>query len=311
MHWITLAVIAQFLNAVVAILDKRIVSDEKMVPQPFVYAFYTCLLSGVWVAVYLLSLLPFSFAGFQVPSFGNVMFPTFDVALLAFGGAATFFVGLVTMFTAFKGSDASDVVPVVGATSAIASLGFAYLFLETPIVPHFWAGATILAIGTFLVSRYHFNFKTALIAIYSGIFFALHYVTIKGLFLTTSFDDGFFWSRIAFMLFAVMLLLVPAYARRITAQTKATSSKTGAFIFVNKLLAGIATIFILKATDWGDVAVVQALGGIQYLFVFILGLYCTFLPQTNGYCEVYNRDSILRKALFVTVIALGFLVLFI
>jgi len=44
--WILLAAGAQFLNAIVALVDKYIVTDERIVPQPFVYAFYTCALSG-------------------------------------------------------------------------------------------------------------------------------------------------------------------------------------------------------------------------------------------------------------------------
>ena len=46
MSWLLLATIGQFINAIVAFLDKYIVSDEKVLPKPFVYAFYSCLLTG-------------------------------------------------------------------------------------------------------------------------------------------------------------------------------------------------------------------------------------------------------------------------
>ena len=58
MTWIYLATIGQFLNALVAVLDKYIVSDEKVLPRPFVYAFYTCLITGGWVGIYFLGLIP-------------------------------------------------------------------------------------------------------------------------------------------------------------------------------------------------------------------------------------------------------------
>ena len=35
-------------DTIVAFLDKYIVSDEKALPKPFVYAFYSCLLTGFW-----------------------------------------------------------------------------------------------------------------------------------------------------------------------------------------------------------------------------------------------------------------------
>jgi drug/metabolite transporter (DMT)-like permease len=309
-NWILLAVGAQFLNALVAIIDKRIVSDEKMLPNPFVYAFYTCLISGAWIIIYLVSLIPISFGGINVPSFENVVRPTLEVVALAFLSAYTFFIALVSMFSAFRTADASDVVPVVGATSAIASFGLGYFFLGTAISSNFALGIVLLSIGTFLVSHFHFPVKTALVSIHSGIFFALHYIAIKGLFMVTSFDDGFFWSRIAFMFFALSLLMVPSYFEKIREKTKATSGHAGLLIFANKVLAGVATLLILKATHLGDVAVVQALGGLQFVFILFIGIFVSLGPKKIKVGEVYHRETILQKALFVAIIALGFLVLF-
>lgn len=310
MYWILLAVGAQFLNAIVAVIDKRIVSDDKILPRPFVYAFYTCLISGIWIVIYLLSLIPLPFEGIHIPSFRNVLRPTLEVVALSFLAAYTFFMALVSMFTAFKEADASDVVPVVGATSAIASFGLGYFFLEGAVSQNFLLGIGLLALGTFLVSRFHFTAKTALLSIHAGVFFAFHYVVIKGLFLITTFDNAFFWSRIGFMLYALSLLLVPTYYKKIMEQTKSTSSKAGVLIFTNKLIAGISTILILKATDLGDVAVVQALGGLQFIFILILGIFFTIGPIKPKGCDNCPPESILKKALSIAIIVLGFLVLF-
>ncbi len=311
MNWIILTVLAQFLNAIVAIVDKQIVSDEKILPKPFVYAFYTCLIAGVWVVVYLFSLLPLPFDGLQIPSFENVRKPSLEVVALAILSAYAFFTALVSMFTALRSGDAADVVPVIGATSAVASFLLSYFFFDTEIAQNFTLGIVLLSIGTFLVSRFHFKIGTALTAVHAGIFFAIHYISIKGLFLTTSFDDGFFWSRIAFVFYALSLLMVPAFFEKIKEQTKVTTRSAGMLIFINKLVAGMSAILILKATDLGDVAVVQALGGIQYVFILLFGIIMSLIPSC-AICpkETYHPDTILQKTLFVTVITLGFLVLF-
>lgn len=311
MNWIVLAVFAQFLSALVAIVDKRIITDENILPRPFVYAFYTCLISGVWIVVYLVSLMPLPFNGMHIPSFANVTRPTLEVVALSFLGAYTFFTALVSMFTALRTGDASDVVPVVGATSAIASFAFGYFFLDSQISQNFVLGILLLSVGTFLVSRFHFTIGTALTAMHAGLFFALHYVSIKGLFMVTSFDDGFFWSRVAFMFYALSLLLVPSFFEKIKEQTKATTKRAGVLIFFNKILAGISAILILKATDLGDVAVVQALGGLQFIFILIFGICICYIPWLK-LCpqEKYDRSLILQKTLFVAVITIGFLVLF-
>jgi drug/metabolite transporter (DMT)-like permease len=143
-------------------------------------------------------------------------------------------------------------------------------------------------------------------ALHAGLFFALHYVSLKGLFTVTSFGDGFFWSRVTLSLFALSLLLVPVYFAKIAEQTKETSVAAGALVLANKILAGIASILVLKATDLGDVAVVQALGGLQFVFILFLGL---FVPKKVGVESKRPRD-ILQKVLFVAVISAGFLVLF-
>ena len=44
-------------------------------------------------------------------------------------------------------------------------------------------------------------------------------------------------------------------------------------MFVNKILAGIAAFMLLKATDWGDVAVVQALDGLKFVFILIFSIF--------------------------------------
>ncbi len=310
MSWILLAVAAQFLNAIVAIIDKHIVSDEKTFPKPFVYAFYTCLISGAWISVYFVSLFPFSFVGLNIPSFSNVVRPTLEVVALSFLSAYTFFTALIAMFSALREHDASDVIPVIGSVSALASFGLGYFFLDTTLSSNFMLGVALLATGTLLVSRLRFPFKIALICLYSGIFFALHYIAIKGLFVLTSFDNGFFWSRVAFMFFALTLLMIPNYWERVREQTKATSRPARFLIFTNKVLAGVSTILILKATDLGDVAVVQALGGLQFVFILLLGIFFSRSHTKVAVAEKYTRSTILQKAIFVAVISLGFLVLF-
>ena len=80
-------------------------------------------------------------------------------------------------------------------------------------------------------------------------------------------------------------------------------------IFGSKAMAGVATLLILHATNRGDVAVVQALGGLQYVFIILLGIFFTLWPW-GRHVERYHPEHILQKALFVAVIAIGFLVLF-
>lgn len=308
--WILLAIAAQLLNAVVAIIDKYIVTHDKLLPQPFVYAFYTCVLSGAAVVIYTFDIIPVPIDGVAFPSLGNVRFPTLEVLGLSLLSAYTFFYALVSLFKALQQADTSDVVPVIGAVTAIISYALGYLFLGAQPSPNFFAGMILLTVGTALASHFRFSWRVALMSFSAGLFFAFHFVVIKALFNLTSFDDGFFWSRVGFVMFALSLLLMPAYGKRIYTHTKAAGKRTGAFILVNKVIAGFASILILKATELGDVSVVQALGGLQYVFIFAFG--AILGPHTPAAYGENTRSlrEIFHKALFMSMIVLGLFMLF-
>ncbi len=308
-NWLLLAVGGQFLNALVAILDKYIVTDDKVLPRPFVYAFYSCLLTGFWVLVYVLAFIP-GLADLGAPSLSNVKVPSIQVVGMSFLAAYTFFMALVSMYDALKHGDTSDVMPVIGAVSAVATFLMSYLFLAAPLSPHFGWGVALLVVGTLLVSRLRFNRNMALHTFHSGLFFALHYIAMKGLFQETSFDDGFFWSRVGFVLFALSLLLVPVYYDKIKNQTQQTTKRSGLLVLSAKVLAGVAAFMLLKATDLGDVTVVQALDGLKFVFIILIGLVVgRFIPHTAGENE-FDAKTVFRKVLYVCLITMGVVLLF-
>jgi len=309
MNWILLATLGQFINAVVAIFDKYIVSDENALPKPFVYAFYSCLFTGFWGLIYLIGYIP-GLTELGIPSFDNVQSPTLQVVAMSFLAAYTFFIALVSMYDALKRADASSTMPIIGSVSALSSFGLSYLFLDASLNDNFIVGVVLLSVGTLLVAQTLPKISVVLQVFHSGLFFALHYITMKGLFLETSFDDGFFWSRLAFVLFTLSLLLVPAYLQKVTKQTKETSKRTGFIVIIAKALAGIAAFMLLKATDLGEVSVVQALDGLRYVFILILSiLFAHWLPETAIDKDVRPK-VFLRKMLYIVVILTGFIVLF-
>jgi uncharacterized membrane protein len=309
MSWILLATFGQLINAVVALLDKYIVSDEEVLPKPFVYAFYSCLLAGCWIIIYFIGYIP-GLAALGVPTFVNVQAPTLQVVAMSFLVAYTFFIALVSMFNALKQADASSTMPIIGSVSALSAFGLSYLFLDAALHDNYIIGVVLLSVGTLLVAQTLPKVSVILHVFHSGLFFALHFITMKGLFLETSFDDGFFWSRIGFVLFTLSLLLVPAYYDKIRKQTTSTTKKTGFIVLFTKLLAGIATFMLLKATDMGAVSVVKALDGLQYVFILLISfLFAHWLPSS-----VTDRDTrpsiTFRRLLYVVVILIGYIALF-
>ena len=309
MGWIILATMGQFLNAIVAILDKYIVSDDRLLPKPFVFAFYSCLITGFWVLIFLLGLIP-SMAGLGAPTLANIQSPTIEVVGMALLSAYAFFIALVSMYDALQRSDAATVIPVIGSVAALASFVLSYLLLDDALPANFIYGIILLAVGSALVAQ-TFPKRTIVVqVIHSGIFFALHYVTMKGLFDETNFDDGFFWSRIGLVLFALSLLLVPIYWQKITENTQKITPQAGLLVIGSKVLAGIASFLLLKATDWGEVAVVQSLEALKFVFIIVVTVILAhWLPAAATEREMRPQE-VWRRVLYIAVIAVGFFILF-
>lgn len=309
MSWILIATLGQFLNAIVAIFDKYIVSDEKVLPRPFVYAFYSCLVTGFWGLIYLVSLVPgLPYVG--LPSFNNVQSPSLEVVAMSFLAAYTFFIALVSMYDALKRADASSTMPIIGSLSALSSFGLSHFFFDIAFSDNFLLGVILLSVGTMLVAQTLPRVDVILQVVHSGVFFALHYITMKGLFSETSFDDGFFWSRVAFVLFTLSLLLVPAYYDKIKKQTQGTTKRAGGIVLATKLLAGVAAFMLLKATSIGDVSVVQALGGLQYVFILVISIVFAYWLPPSAVDRDLRPKVFFRKLLYIVVILTGFVVLF-
>lgn len=311
MSWLVLATVGQFLSAVVVFIDKYIVTDVKALPRPFVYAFYSCLLTGFWALIYVIGYIPWLHF-LNIPNFTEIEKPTIQVIGMSFLAAYTFFMALVSLYGSLRSAEAVNVMPIIGAVSALSTLFLSNLFLEIYLSPNFMWGVIILILGTLMVAQIIPDKFTFLTMIHSGFFFGLHYITMKGLFLETSFADGFFWSRVGLVLFALSLLMVPTYYHRITEQTMQTEdkAKAGVLVLIAKILAGVAAFLLLKATDAGDVTVVQALDGLKFVFILLITLFFgRMLPDTVATTET-RKDAIVRQVLYVGIITVGYFILF-
>lgn len=253
--WILLAIAAQFLTAISVFVDRYVLVHAKGIGRPVVYAFYVSLLSG-----FVLVLLPF----------GVISVPSTTILGLSFVGALTFIASILLLYSALRQSPASDVMPVIAAFSAITSFLLAHLWLESGLPTQFVAACVLFIIGTLLISRFRFTKRSLALVICSGVLFGTTAFIFKLIFLHTTFLDGFFWSRMANVLGALLLLLWPANARAIFHGSRESSHQTKWIVVGNKTLAGVASALILFAISLGSVSVVNAMSGLQFAFLPVI-----------------------------------------
>lgn len=298
--WLFIAITSHFLNAIVFVIDKVILS--KAVLKPISYAFYVGLLSGFAIV-----LIPF---GFTLPS-ANIIILCFLVGAI--------FVGAVYLFLrALFRNEASAIVPIIGGLVPIFTFLFSFLFLKERLSLKQIFAFLLLVLGGILISiikkRGNYTVKGLLDGTLAALFFAGGYVLMKYIFLQTSFLNGFVLIGIGRFLSVLLLLLIPFIRKNVfESTTEIFSFKKGApkstfYLFtVSKCLAALAATGIDFAIYLASATLVNALQGVQYAFLFILTF--IFSKKYPSLKENFEAKIIIQKILAIILIGGGLIIL--
>lgn len=266
--WLALAVFAQFLFAVTTLIDRHIVVKARHIGEPIVYAFFVSLLSG-----FVIVLLPF----------GVVHVPSAHVVVLSFVNASVFVAGIYFLYSALRLARASDVAPVVGAVSAVGAFVLAGVFIEGDITAGLIPPVLMLAAGTALISHFHFTRRAMFFTLLAGFFLGATAFSFKLVVLAVSFLDGFFWTRMMNMALALSLLIVPALRKTIFHGGARSSNGAKLLVLSNKIIAGVASVLTSFAISLGSVSIVNALAGLQFVFLYIFSfVFGKRMPELPG-----------------------------
>lgn len=294
--WIILTAIAQLFNAVTVLVDKYVITCVDCVGRtPVAYAFWISLLSGVVVVL--------------VP-FGVVSWPSPQVLGLSLVTAFTYIASILLLYSALRRSGASDVVPVVGAVSAIVTFSLARVLLNQDLPESATLAFGLLIVGTALISHFRFSVNSFTISVCAGIFFGFSAILIKLIFLETTFIDGFFWSRMTNVVGALMLLLWPGNYKAIMVGAQGTNTTTKWIVVGNKALSGVAFALILFAISIGSVSIVNAMSGLQFVFLLSFAYLFSDLFPSVFYGEIHKHKYFHHKLYGIIFIVFGLILLF-
>jgi len=297
MNWLLIAIIAHFLFALVFIVDKILLS--KTVLNPIGYAFYTGLLQ-----IFALFLIPF---GFIVPSARQMA--------SSFVAGALFTLAVLFLYKAIQMGRVSRIIPVIGGAVPIFTLILTYLFLGERLTLSQSVAFFLLVIGGMIMlwpKKYRPNserLKTPLtkrltVAILAALFFAISFVLTKFVFTYQPFISGFIWIRMGGFLMAILLFLWPGNRQTIFETTKTIKIKTVGLFLSNKGLAALAFILLNYAIYLGSVILVNALQGVQYVFLLIIAIILSIkFPQILR--EQISREVIAQKIVAILFISFG------
>jgi drug/metabolite transporter (DMT)-like permease len=273
MTWFLAAVGGYFFLAFSQILDKFLLTKNR-ISEPAVYAFYVSL---------------FSAFSFVFSPFGFHVLPGVSVVLYLVAGFL-FTYSLLAFYYAVRDYDVARVAPLHGLFVTLTIISFSFFFPEFFGEAQFhltllWALA-LFVLGGFLVS-YDLPLTKAdhlpLSVVLSGFLLGVHFLLMKVGYQTTDFVNGLVWSRLGAFVAGFTLLFVPLFRDQIFVhhdrqemRSRKNLATVSLFIF-NKSLAGLASFLILYAIARGSTSLVQALNGIQYVFLLLLTIPFAFL----------------------------------
>jgi len=314
--WLFPAIFAYFINAGVYVADKFLLS--KKVHSSIIYAFFV----GIW-SIFNFAILPLDP---WVPSSREL-----GMDLLA---GLLFLATLIFWYKALHQSEATRVVPIVGALVPIFSFFFSFIFLGETLSERQLLAFLILIHGGILISVKQTKFylfrqvaermrnlfgntlggihasyrptqRLILNSTVSALFFAAYYVMIKYIYMTQPFIGGFVWSRLGSFFGVIMMLFVPRWRVMIVEHRKSGGGTGNIFFFLSvRLLAALAFIILNWAISLGNVALINSLQGVQYLFLILIVLFLS-----SRYPKILQEELgggvILQKAIGTTLVITG------
>ena len=286
--WLSIALVAHFLTAVAFLIDKYLLADSTR--PPLAYAFWVAVFSGVVVI-----LIPF-----------GVFIPGLFYLAVAFVSGATFFFGLIFLYRAIRKTDAS----VASTNVSVISVAFAYFFSIFILGESFKlmdvAALGVVMAGIFLLGRAGRSIWSE--AFLGGMLFGFSLVTLKLTFDLSDFVNGFFWTRLGFLGAALTMLVFPVARREIFKSYQGSPLSSKFLFLVGKGVAGVGFLLIDIAVNLGNVALVNALLGAQFLFIFVLAL--IFGKRVPAIAEHIGFDVLVRKFSGAALVVIGIIILF-
>lgn len=316
MAWLSVAIFSYFINAGVYVGDKFMLS--KKFHSSITYAFYV----GIWSVLNFVLLV---FAPY-VPS------PKWLMIDLAAG--ALFLFTIVFWYKALHQSEATRVVPIVGGLTPIFTLILASLFLGETLNQKHLVAFPVLIFGGVLISVKHTKIyavtkviervqevfgliharylpvrRLLINSLVAAFFFSAYNVLIKYIYMHEPFLGSFVWSRLGTFLATLAILMVPEWRQSITEHQRGVKKQSSLVFFLSvRFLAAMAFIMLNWAISLGNVAMVNVLQGVQYVFLIIIVLFLSKVVPAI-YNEEMGRDVILQKMGGILLVSYGLYVL--
>ena len=277
MLWLVIGILACFFLALASFYDKLFLKEKE---DPKAYVFYVGLLGGL--VIFLAPFFEFSLIS---------IWPILE--------GIVYIIALYFLYYVLNRSEASTIIPAQGAIQVIFILLLSVVFFEIKEVNLLALG--ILILGSFLISfSKRLKRKEILFCVFSAFLFAIDFVLVKQVFLMHSFLEGLFLMRMT-SFFVVLFFLLDKSFRKNIFKIKKQEKR---FFFLAQIAGGLGILlqsYAIRLVSPSNLAVLNAIKGIQYVFLFLLAI--LFLK------EDFSRRNLFFKIVSIVLIVVGIVLL--
>ena len=301
MSWLLIVIIAHFFSAGIFIIDRYLL--KKKFPNPLSYAFYTGILS-----IFTLALAPF---GFSMPGISQI--------IISLATGVVWLLAVIIFYTALRKGESSRVVPTVGGLIPLFTLGLSFMFLGERLASKEIIAFCLLVGGGIILSllvtkarifsnskEIHLT-KAFIPALGAALVFAIYFVMTKSVFLHQNLISGMIWIRLGAVLGALLLLIPSVFRRMIFKKVETIKVKSFGLFLSARGLGAASGFLIYWAIFLGSVTLVNALQGVQYLFLLLLAFF--LFRKIPSLREHFDKRVLLQKIIAITIICLGLVIL--
>ena len=300
MIWLLVAIFAYFILAIASLFDKYLLGGS--LSNPKIYAFYVGILGSL---------------AFLLIPLGFFIFPgNFFLLVFALLAGSCQILGIYFYFESLKKFEPSRVIPAIGGMQPLFSFGMTWFFGGGKEILDAWQiiGFFLMVAGSVIIvyEQKAFGLKSLRFAVLAAFLFAVALVLSKFVYLAMSFVSGFLMISFGSVSTSLMFLVSKEVRKEaFKGLGLAKNKKTAALFFANQ--AGGALAFILQSfavslAPLALVAVINALAGVQYVFVFLFSLLLSlYFPKIIR--EKISKKIILQKSFAIILIAFGLAIL--
>lgn len=291
--WILFALLTPFLFSITNFIEKYAI--EKKVKDPVIFP-----VLGSFIAL-IAGILIFAFRGI-------ILLPPIQTLALLVSGVFLIFY-LIPYFKALAIDDPSRVVPLFQIVPVFVLI-MSHFFLGETLTRQQSIGFIVIMSGSFLLSaeKTTKGFWKPRPAFWwmmlSSFLYSLTAIFFKFAVINVDFWTSTEYQAIGSFLASIAILLIPVYRRRFAKEAKKATKTIWAIVTTNQVLGILADISINVAILLAPVAFVEIVGGIQPVFVLIIGVVLSlWFPHVVK--EDIRRETLRIKIASIIMILIG------